>query len=136
MNSACATPRTRPNTAISSRLICRKAPSSALVRGMVKVVKIPPPWATFIGGLPYLLTQGGGGFHVEFIEGHDAIQLLRARQMGDSLHDLSERNFCGKVEGVVQTLTRPVGVAQFFRSEQDYAASLALALAHEVLPFF
>ena len=31
-------------------------------------------------------------------------------------------------------LPRPVGIAQFLRSEKNYAAALTLALAHELLP--
>ena len=69
MNSAWATPRTRPRAAIRPRLIARKAESSSLPRGTVNVVKIPQPGDVH-GGLPYLLTLerrirlGDDGIHV------------------------------------------------------------------------
>ncbi len=37
-------------------IISRSPASASLPRGTVYVVKTPPPWATFMGGLPYLLT--------------------------------------------------------------------------------
>ena len=83
-----------------------------------------------------MLAQRGGGLHVVFVERDDAVELVRARQMGDRLHDVGEGNFCGKVEGIVEAFARPVGVAQFFRGQQNHAAALALALAHELLPLF
>ena len=42
-----------------------------------------------------VLAQSRGGFHVVFIERHDAIQLVRAREMGDGLHDVGEGQIGG-----------------------------------------
>ena len=81
-----------------------------------------------------MFAQSGGRFHVVFVERDDAIQFVRARQMRHRLHDVSEGNLRGKVKSIVETFARPIGIAQFFRRQQDHAAALALALAHEFLP--
>ena len=83
-----------------------------------------------------MLAQSGGRFHVVFVEGNNAIQFMRAGQMGHCLHDVGQCNIFRKVEGLVETFARPVGIAQFFGGQQNHAAALALALAHEFLSLF
>ena len=83
-----------------------------------------------------MFAQRGSSLHVVFVERNDAVEFVCARQMGDGLHDIGEGNFSRKVEGVVETLARPVGIAQFLRRQQNHAAALALALAHELLALF
>ena len=80
-----------------------------------------------------MFAQRGGGFHVVFIERDDTIEFVIAREMSDCAHDVGQGNLRRKIEGVVEALTRPVGVAQFFRGQQNHAAILPLALAHELL---
>src|ERR1051326_6389074 len=56
MNSVCVTPRGRASRRISSRLRRSSVCESSDCREIVRVRKTPPPCATSIGGLPYLLT--------------------------------------------------------------------------------
>ncbi len=80
-----------------------------------------------------VLAKSRGSFHVVLVEGDDAVDFLRARQVRHRLHDVRKRNLRGKVEGVVQALPRPVGLTQLLRRKQEHVAALALALAHEFL---
>ena len=90
----------------------------------------PHPWDA------QMFAQRGGRFHVIFVQCNNAVDFLRARQVRDRLHYVGECNFRRQIERLVETLARPIGVAQFVRRQQDYAAALALALAHELLPLF
>ena len=59
---------------------------------------------------PHVLSKGGGGFHIELVEGHNAINLLIARQVGYRFHDFRPGKVDRYVEHIIQALTRPVGV--------------------------
>ncbi len=87
-------------------------------------------------GHAQVLAESCGGFHVVFVERDDAVDLLRAREVRHSPHNVGERNFGGEIERVVEAFARPVGIAQLLRRKQEHAAALALALAHELLSFF
>src|SRR5712691_714280 len=80
-----------------------------------------------------MLAKSRGCFHVIFVERDDAVDLPRAREMRHGRHNVSERNLCRQVEGVIQAFPRPIRIAQLLRGEQKYTAALTLALAHELL---
>ena len=87
----------------------------------------PHPWYAQV------LANSGGGLHVVLVERNNAVDLLRAREVRHGLHDVADGNLSRKKKRVVQALPRPIGIAQFLRRQQDHAAALALALAHELL---
>ncbi len=81
-----------------------------------------------------MLAQSCSRLHVVFVERDYAVDLLVSPKMRHSLHNVRESNLLRKIERVVQALPRPVGIAQLLRRKQENASSLALALAHELLP--
>jgi hypothetical protein len=87
-------------------------------------------------GDAHVLAQGSGGFHVELVEGYDAVNLPLPREITYRLYDFWQGEVSGHIEDVVQALTGPVGIAQGLYREQEYAAALALAFEHEFLSFF
>src|SRR5437899_12081337 len=83
-----------------------------------------------------MLPQSRGRFHIEFVKRDDSVQLFVAGEMGYCFHAVGQWNRIGKVVSIVETFARPVRVTQFLCRQQEHPASLALALAHELLPFF
>ncbi len=87
-------------------------------------------------GDPHVLAQSGGGFHIELVERHNAVNLLFPRQIGYRFDDFGQGKVDRDVEHIIQALARPVGIAQAFYCQQEYAAALTLAFAHEFLSLF
>ncbi len=87
-------------------------------------------------GYAHVLAQSSRSFHVKLIQGDDAVDLFLSREVGHRLDDLDHGEVCGDIENVVETLARPVGIAESLRREQEHAAALALAFAHQFLAFF
>jgi hypothetical protein len=72
----------------------------------------------------------------KLVKRDNAVDLFLPRQVADSFYDVGQGKFGGDIKDVVKTLTRPVGIAQGFGGEQEHAASLPLAFAHELLSLF
>ena len=93
------------------------------------------------GGLAHtghaqVLAQGRGLFEVEVVERHDAVDGHAARQVAGAENQVVERPLLLVVvheEDVVETLVRPVGVAQALGRDQVDARTLAFGLAQERL---
>ena len=85
-------------------------------------------------GQAQVLAKCCGGLNVEVIERHDAVNLARAREVADGARERVEREVGGHVEEFVNRLARPVGVPKLCARDEQDAAALSLALAHELLP--
>src|SRR5262249_21652885 len=72
---------------------------------------------------------------VEVVERDDAIETFGAREERGALADVALRHLAAHIVEGVDRLARPVGVAQALFGQQEDAASLALALAQEFIPF-
>jgi len=86
-------------------------------------------------GDAHVLAEFGGGLHVEFVEGDDAVDFYGARHVGDGVDHLLEREVFGDVEDVVETFAGPVGVAALLEGKEDDAAAEPLGLAQKFLAF-
>src|SRR4029079_92544 len=90
------------------------------------------------GGLPHprnaqVFAKVGGRFDVEVVERHDAIDLSRPRNVADAFHEVVAPDVAGDVEELTDRLTRPVGVTEGVRGEQQDAMPLPRTLAKKLL---
>ena len=83
-----------------------------------------------------MFAEGGDIFHVEFVEGDDAVDGLAAGHVADRVDQVLEREFFGHEEHFVDGVARPVAVAEFFDGEEQDAATQGFAGAEEFLAFF
>ena len=83
-----------------------------------------------------VFAQVSGIFEIEFIERHNAVDRLPARQITDGVNDRLHRQFFGHEEKFVDGFARPIAVPQFFDGQQQHAAAQLLTGAQEFLAFF
>ena len=83
-----------------------------------------------------MLTQGGGSFHIEFIERDRARKFAAAGKIGNSVGDLFQVQTVRHVDNFRENVVRPVGVAVLFERQQQDAAAHGGALPHESLSLF
>jgi hypothetical protein len=87
-------------------------------------------------GDAHVFTEGRNVFHVEFVEGDDAIDGLRSGDEADGVDELLHRKFFWHEEHFVDGLAWPIRVAKFFDSQEDNAAANRFAGAQKFLTFF
>ena len=83
-----------------------------------------------------MFAQGGDIFHIEFIEGDDAIDLVEPREITYRVEDGLHRQIFGHGKNFTDAVEGPVGVAEFFHREQQDGAPQGFAGADEFLALF
>jgi len=82
-----------------------------------------------------MLAQRGDVLNIELIERHDAVDPLRARRATHRMNQLLEPQLLRHVEEFIDGFPGPVGISQFFGSQQEHSAALILAGTEKFLAF-
>src|ERR1700689_1515312 len=80
--------------------------------------------------------EGSYVFHVEFVEGHDAVDRMRTSHEADGANDVRGRKIFRHIKHFVDGFARPICVAKFFYGEKKDAAARVFCRAQEFLAFF
>jgi len=84
---------------------------------------------------PQVLAQQRGGLDVKIVEGDDPVDAVSPSDVADALQQVFAADRPRHVEGFVDDLAGPVGIAEGVRRQQQHAAALAFALPQELLAF-
>ena len=87
-------------------------------------------------GKPKVFAESGDVFHVEFVEGDDAIDVAGARGVAGSVDHVDEREFVGHEEHFIDDVAGPVSIAEFFDGEEENGTAKFFASAEKFLAFF
>src|SRR5258708_2173714 len=83
-----------------------------------------------------MLAEGGDIFHVEFIERDDAVDGMGPGYVTYGIDQTLQGEIFGHGEDFVDTFERPIGMAEFFDSQEQDDASHRFAGADEFLALF
>jgi hypothetical protein len=83
-----------------------------------------------------MFAEYGRGLLIEFVEGNYSIDHPMTSQKAYALDDIVSRPSFGKIESLIDRVSRPVCVAMLLNGQQDHSAAQPMSLTQERVAFY